>query len=158
MAGQALAAHVRGADPDRYLASLFAPAEKREALWALYAFHAEIARVRDTVSEPMLGEIRLTWWRDVLDELYAGEAPRAHEVVVPLAHLIRSHGIARDPLEALIDARYRDLDPAPFETDGDFLAYLDATAGALMGVAAGLLTPEPPDAWLGAVREAGRVW
>ena len=57
---------VREADRDRYLATLFAPAEHRDALYALYAFNAEIARVRDMAREPMPGEIRLQWWVDVL--------------------------------------------------------------------------------------------
>ena len=33
---------LRTADPDRYLSTLYAPAEKRAALTALYAFDAEI--------------------------------------------------------------------------------------------------------------------
>ena len=66
------AALVREADRDRYLATLFAPAEHRDALFALYAFNVEIARVRELAREPMPGEIRLQWWREVL----AGERAR----------------------------------------------------------------------------------
>src|SRR3990170_5172296 len=65
------AALVREADRDRYLATLFAPAEHRPALFALYAFNAEIARVRDVAREPLPSEVRLQWWRDVLN----GERP-----------------------------------------------------------------------------------
>ena len=60
------AALVREADRDRYLATLFAPAEHRDALFALYAFNVEIARVRELAREPLPGEIRLQWWREVL--------------------------------------------------------------------------------------------
>ena len=60
------AALVREHDRDRYLATLFAPAETRDALFALYAFAAEIGRVRDVAREPMPGEIRLQWWRDAI--------------------------------------------------------------------------------------------
>ena len=65
---------VRNTDKDRFLASLFAPAERREALHALYAFDIEVARVRDLAREPMPGEIRLQWWSDVLSGTRAGEA------------------------------------------------------------------------------------
>lgn len=59
---QALREH----DVDRYLASLLSPPEKRRALVALYAYHAELARVRDSVREPLPGEMRLQYWRDLL--------------------------------------------------------------------------------------------
>ncbi|HTV90379.1 MAG TPA: squalene/phytoene synthase family protein, partial [Stellaceae bacterium] len=62
-----VAALVRRHDRDRYQTALLAPAEKREALFALYAFNYEIARVRETVREPMLGQIRLQWWREAID-------------------------------------------------------------------------------------------
>ena len=62
------------ADYDRYLSALFAPACRREALFALIAFNHEIARIPEAVSEPMLGRIRLQWWREVLEAVYAGRA------------------------------------------------------------------------------------
>ena len=84
------AALVREADRDRYLAALFAPADKRDALFALYAFNVEIARVRDVAREPMPGEIRLQWWREALEGKRDGEA-RAHPVAAALrATLARS--------------------------------------------------------------------
>ncbi len=61
------AALVREADRDRYLATLFAPADRRGALFSLYAFDIEISRIRDVAHEPMPGEIRLQWWREVLE-------------------------------------------------------------------------------------------
>ena len=63
----------RAADYDRYLSAVFAPAARREALFALIAFNHEIARIPEAVSEPMLGRIRLQWWREVLDAVHAGE-------------------------------------------------------------------------------------
>ena len=62
-----LAASVRSADPDRYFSALFAPAGSRPFLFALYAFNAEVARVAETVREPMLGAIRLEWWRETAE-------------------------------------------------------------------------------------------
>jgi len=57
---------LRAGDKDRWLASLFAPADRRPHLHALYAFNLEIARVRELAREAMAGEIRLQWWREVL--------------------------------------------------------------------------------------------
>src|SRR5271156_3271915 len=74
---------VRRHDRDRFQTALFAPAARREALFALYAFNYEIARVRESVREPMLGQIRLQWWREAIDAAYAGAASRRHEVAGP---------------------------------------------------------------------------
>src|SRR5262249_19947316 len=74
---------LRAADKDRFLATLFAPAEHRDALFALYAFNVEIARVREVVHEPVAGEIRLQWWSDVLDDAGRGEVA-AHPVAAAL--------------------------------------------------------------------------
>ena len=80
----------RAADYDRYLSALFAPVGRREALFALIAFNHEIARIPEAVSEPMLGRIRLQWWREVVEAVYAGAPARRHEVAVPLADAIRA--------------------------------------------------------------------
>src|SRR5436309_10149749 len=94
-----LSALVRRHDRDRYQTALFAPAGKREALLALYAFNYEIARVRETVTEPMLGQIRLQWWREVLDAAYVGRSPRNHPVVLPLSTAIHEFGLTREPFD-----------------------------------------------------------
>src|SRR3954465_7509110 len=80
----AVAAIVRRHDRDRYQTALFAPADRREALFALYAFNHEVARVREAVTTPMLGQIRLQWWREIIDAAYAGTPARRHEVATPL--------------------------------------------------------------------------
>src|SRR5438067_12532545 len=80
-----VAALVRRHDRDRFQTVLFAPAARREALFALYAFNSEIARVRESVTEPMLGQIRLQWWRENIAAAYDGGAVRRHVVAEPLA-------------------------------------------------------------------------
>src|SRR5689334_25333145 len=83
-----VAALVRRHDRDRFQTVLFAPAARREALFALYAFNYEIARVRETVTEPMLGQIRLQWWRENIAAAFEGGAIRRHPVVEPLTATI----------------------------------------------------------------------
>ena len=76
-----MAGLVRQHDRDRFLTTLFAPDDRREDLLALYAFNHEVAKTREVVSEPTLGRIRLQWWRDNLEAIYAGQPPRRHGVV-----------------------------------------------------------------------------
>jgi phytoene synthase len=128
------AALVREADRDRYLAALFAPAKRREALFALYAFNMEIARVRDLAREPMPGEIRLQWWRDALSGQRDGEA-RAHPVAAALLESLHRHGIPGERLSNLIDAHDFDLYDDPMARLVDLEAYAEKTQGTLLAVA-----------------------
>lgn len=127
------ALEVRRSDPERFLTCLFAPAERREALFALYAFNQEVAKTRAIVSEPLLGEIRLTWWREAIAEIYEG-MPRQHAVVQALAEAVRTHDLPRAPLERLIVTRGRDLLPEPPADLPALLDYADGTAGTLTGL------------------------
>jgi phytoene synthase len=122
---------LREADRDRYLAALFAPQEKRPALTALDAFNIELARVRDHAREPMPGEIRLQWWREVVDGKRDEEA-RAHPVAAALLDAIEAHDLARETLQAIIDARAFDLYDAPFETMAEWERYAEETDGAVV--------------------------
>ena len=131
--------NLKSVDPDRYRASLFADQTGRNALSVLYAFHAELAKVPELVSEPMLGEIRYQWWRDVIDEIYTGKPVRQHEVSSPLAALIKNSKIPRFWLDKLIDERARDLDPTPFENLDAAQEYCRNTSGVLMEIAAHIL-------------------
>ncbi len=123
---------VRKHDPDRFLLSMFAPPEKREALWALYAFNYEIARTRDVVTEPQLGLIRLQWWRDSLAEIYEGKALTPHPVLDPLAEAIRMHDLPHDLFETLLKARELDLRNHPPATMEELVSYADMTSTPLL--------------------------
>ncbi|HEY4470382.1 MAG TPA: phytoene/squalene synthase family protein [Stellaceae bacterium] len=130
-----LATLVRRHDRDRYQTALFAPAERRQALLALHAFNYEIARVREIVSEPMLGQIRLQWWREVLDGAYAGMPPRQHPVVLPLTAAIREFALSRGYFERLIDSRERDLADAPPASLAMLEAYAEESSAPLIHLA-----------------------
>jgi len=122
---------LRRHDRDRYLYALFAPADRRAAVIALYAFNYEIAKTREVVSEPLLGRIRLQWWRDAIDEAYEGAAAREHEVMIPLASAIRHHRLSREHFHAIIDARGLDLEDAPPASLAALDDYCAATSGRL---------------------------
>lgn len=149
---------VRRYDPDRFLTALYAPADRRDALMTLYAFNLEIAKVRESVSEPMLGEIRLQWWREAIEEAYADGPVRRHAVVEPLAATIRIRGIARAHFERIIDARAFDLDDDPPETVAALCAYAENTSSALVHAVLDVLdAADNPDA-VKAARHLGVAW
>jgi phytoene synthase len=131
MSDPSLAAELRRHDRDRYQTALFAPGERRDALFALYAFNYEVARIREYVREPMLGLMRLQWWRDALDEIYAGKQPRRHEVATPLGAAIVEHRLSKAHFTVLLDARTLDMAEAPPESLVALEDYVAATAGTL---------------------------
>lgn len=126
---------VRVADRDRYLSVLYAPEQKRQALLALYAFNAEIAAIRDRVSEPMPGEIRLQWWRDVIAS-GQGELGAGHPVASALMAAIATNRLPVTAFDNYIEARIFDLydDPMPSRTDLE--GYCGETASAMIQLAA----------------------
>jgi phytoene synthase len=129
---------VRAADRDRYLATLFAPRQHRDALHALYAFNLEIARVRDLAHEPMPGEIRLQWWREVLSGERAGEAA-AHPVAAALGETLARYALDPAPLLVLIDAHTFDLHDEPMALLDDLDRYAVETRSTLLSAAAAIL-------------------
>jgi len=132
MSGPSLAAGLRQHDRDRYQTALFAPAERRDALFALYAFNYEVARIRESVREPMLGLMRLQWWRDAIDDIFAGKPLRQHEVVTSLAQAIAAHGLSKDRFTALLDARAQDMEEMPPESLAALESYAAATSGSVL--------------------------
>ena len=152
--GSPLAALVRRHDRDRYQTALFAPADRREALFALYAFNYEIARVREIVTQPMLGQIRLQWWREVVAAAFAGAPPRQHDVAAPLAAAIRGHALTRSHFDRMIDTRERDLDDEPPATLAALEDYAESTAATLVYLALEVLGVTEPAA-RAAAREVG---
>lgn len=130
---------VKTQDPDRFLLSMFASAERREALWALFAFNAEIAKTRAVVSETQLGLIRLQWWREAIAKIYDSGVVLEHEVIKPLAAAIQKHDLPRDVFETLIYAREFDLeDVLPGNIEG-LLNYADFTSTPLLTLALKIL-------------------
>lgn len=140
------AALVRRHDRERYRTALFAPAARREALFALYAFNYEIARVREAVSQPMLGQIRLQWWREVIDAAFAGGPARQHEVVAPLTAAIRDLRLSRAPFDRMIDARELDLADEPPATLAALEEYAAGTAATVVRLALEILGVREPAA------------
>lgn len=147
---------VRRYDHDRYLCTLFAPARARGAILALYAFNVEVAKVRETVSEPMMGQIRLQWWRELIENAPKGDL-RKHPVAMALGAALRDFRLPAAPLERLLDARERDLVDEPPETLAALEDYGEATAATLLDLALAVLGVRD-DAAREAARHVGIAW
>jgi phytoene synthase len=130
---------VRAGDKDRFLATLFAPQKYRRALYALYAFNLEVARVREAAHEPIAGEVRLQWWREVLEGTGRG-AVEANPVAAALRDVVVRYRLPLTLLGGMIDARAFDLYNEPMASREDFNAYAMGTAAGLLALAARILS------------------
>jgi phytoene synthase len=148
-----IAALVRRHDPDRFLTTLFAPPEHRNALLTLYAFDHELARAREVTSEPHLALIRLYWWREVVE----GQR-RRHEVATPLAALLDSGRLSPEGLLPIIDAHEVESEPC-IESLTEWRTWLLAGAGGIATAAGRLLGVPDPEILrpIGAAFGAARV-
>jgi 15-cis-phytoene synthase len=126
------------ADKERFLASLFAPADRRPSLFALFAFNTEVARVREVAREALAGEVRLQWWRDTLEGRAHGEV-RANPVADALLDTIARHKLPIASLLRLIDARGFDLYDDPMPSQTAFETYARDTSSLLIELAAAIL-------------------
>lgn len=135
MSIEACADLVRRGDPDRFLSAMTARPDDRPALFALYALNLEVARAPWVTAEAMIAEMRLQWWKDAIEEAYSDAEPRRHEVVTPLADIIRTKSLPRAPFDALIAARSWDIYKDPHANDAALWTYLNDTNGALTHLA-----------------------
>jgi phytoene synthase len=139
---------VRGHDFVRYASSLFMPADRRRGLLALYAFNVEIVRVRDQVSQPLPGEIRLQWWTDLLASQRQGQSKdqdhggvEGNPVAAELLWTIREYRLPVEPLARLIEEHQFDLYNDPMPTLAALESYVTDTCAALFALAARIAGP-----------------
>ncbi|MBP0614771.1 phytoene/squalene synthase family protein [Jiella mangrovi] len=151
---------VESDDRDRALSLAFAPQSVRADLAALYAFNVEIARIRDHISQPLPGEIRLQWWRDVItakagteDAPGGGEA--GHPVASRLTEVIARRRLPVAAFDRMLEARIFDLYDDPMPSRGDFEAYAGETASTLIVLAATILSRDDADHIADAAGHAG---
>lgn len=131
---------VRDACPDRYIATLYAPEDKRGPLFALYGFDAEISQIAQRVSEPLPGEIRLQWWRDVIGGERRVEAS-GNPVAAAFVDAVERFELPQQSLANLLDARIFDLYCDPMPSRNDLEGYCGETVSAMFQLAAIVLDP-----------------
>src|SRR5512132_2109311 len=150
------AEEVRRYDNDRFLCTLFAPAAKREALWSIYAFNLELARIRESVSQPILGHMRLRWWMDTLDAI-CDRRPPNHPVALALGETVQRFPVDRHHLDRIVAARATDLEDSAPATVGALIDYAEGTSAAVSAAALDILAATG-DETREAAREVGIAW
>jgi phytoene synthase len=137
------AALVREHDFGRYASTLFVGPDVRRAMFALYAFNVEIMRIRDLVSQPLPGEVRLQWWSDMLAGAGHGGV-EGNPVAAELLSAVRRYSLPVERLTRLIDEHRFDLYNDPMPTMAALDGYLDDTAAALFALAAQIAASASP--------------
>lgn len=144
MSIEACAEMVRAGDPDRHLSAMTAPDAARDNLLTLYAFNLEIARVPWITNEEMIAEMRLQWWLDTIDGIYAGKGS-PHEVGALLANVIEVANLPRSLFDEMINARRFDIYREGHSGMDAFNVYINATSGNLMRLGAMVLGADDAD-------------
>ena len=132
----ALAQLVAKGDPDRHAATLSAPLAAQTRLWPLYAFHLELGRAAWASREPLVAQMRVQFWADVLDAIDTGGTIPAHEVAGPLALVWQEAGLPIALGQQMVAARDWDISTRRFANDAELIAHVQATGGNLMWLAA----------------------
>ena len=142
---------VAAEDRDRFLTAQFAPAAVRDDVLALYAFNSEVAKIRESVSESLLGAMKLQWWRELIGAIYergpllssgassseslSNTPLKGNPVVEALSAAIARHGLTRAYFENLLEARTRDLEEDPPTDIVELEAYAEGTSANLTWLA-----------------------
>lgn len=139
---------VREADPDRWLSSRFvSDLQDRADLMALYALEAELMAIPTRVTQPLLAEMRYTWWAEQLDGVFANTPRVGHPVLEALTDMVARRGVDRAAFDALIGAHIERVHKQPHDLEAFFVGPMQIAATILAG----------PDA-AGQVTEAGKVF
>ena len=125
--------YLKTADPERYLACLYLPEHIRHAAMALYAFDSEISRIPELVSEPMPGEIRIQWWRDLVK---SGGNQGSGPLAEGFMEIVTSKNLPREILDNYLQARIFDLYQDPMPDLGTYEGYLGETVSSLLNLIA----------------------
>lgn len=129
-----LDAQVREADLDRWLSSRFVDdLQARADLITLYAFEAELVAIPSKVTQPMLAEMRFTWWSEQLDGVFTNTPRKGHPVLEALTDLVARHQLSRDKFDALIEAHIGRVHKEPHDLTGFFTGPMQLAVQILAG-------------------------
>jgi phytoene synthase len=135
---------VRTHDFARYASTLFVPTDLRRPLLALYAFNVEISRVREQVTQPLPGEVRMQWWTDMLTGAGHGGV-EGNPVAAELLLTIRNFQLPVDSLTRLIEEHQFDLYNDPMPSMAALEGYINDTAAALFMLGAAIAARPSPE-------------
>ena len=136
-----IASDIRKNDNDRFLCTLLAPEDKREEIFTIYAFNLELSKVKETTKEEMIGLIRFQWWREAIEEIYAGKV-RKHDVVERISEIAKKYAMPKNLFLDAIDEREKELAPICFQTKAELENYVDKATGNIFRLVAKILSVE----------------
>lgn len=134
-----LASEVKSNDYYRFICCLFAPEVMRERLFSLYVFNYEISKVKDIISEPMVGHIRISWWREAIEEIYVGKPARQHEILKSLQQAINETALPKEMLVGIMDANQNQIEFVSPRNIADLESVANQTSTGLLEVSLYLL-------------------
>ncbi|WP_455475605.1 phytoene/squalene synthase family protein [Bartonella sp. B17] len=145
---------LRATDRDRYISVLFVPKEKRRALAALYAFNAEVARIHENVRDPLIGEMRLRWWYDAIDnnEMHSS---KSNPILNDLFMAITSFNLPKSAFLQYCDAHILDLYHEPIPTIHDLESYCGKTASIILQLSCQILDFDAAQKFTDACKHGG---
>jgi phytoene/squalene synthetase len=126
---------LKESDPLRFRSIMAAPEKLRPYYFVIFALNVEVSRAPYLTKEPLIADIRLQWWLDVLDEIIGDKTVRKHAVATPLSKCI-GKGQAKE-LKKFVLARKWDIHSDEFNSLTALNNYLYETTGILFQVAAG---------------------
>ena len=125
---------VRNYDYHHYLCLLHLPPAMRKAAFALRAFNVETARAMDVSSDPKIGLMRLFWWQEAIDKIFANKLIQ-HPAAQALSSVISEQKISKHWLKRSMQARINDASREEHtipETVGDLEAYAEDTVSTIL--------------------------
>ncbi|KAL1930794.1 hypothetical protein VTP01DRAFT_10956 [Rhizomucor pusillus] len=122
---------VRQRDYDAYLCIPFFPKELRTAQYAIRAFNVELASIRESVSNPTIGKMRMQFWKDAIDNIYKGKAPQ-QPIAIALEDALKTCKLSSMWFKRIISERTTNLDDHQFMTIKDMESYSENTASSLL--------------------------
>ena len=90
-----------------YYSFMFLPAERRQAITALYAFCREVDDVVDECHDLSLAQTKLEWWRQEVGRIYGGLP--THPVGHALKDVLKGFRLPQEQLLEIIDGMAMDL-------------------------------------------------
>jgi 15-cis-phytoene synthase len=137
--------------PEAQLALAYTPRARRDGLAALLALDATLAAVLRTTREPMVGQMRLTWWHDALTRLDAGPPP-AEPVLAALTQHVLPHDVTGTELAGLVEGWEALLEDDPLP-DAALQAFAAGRGGRLFVLGGRVLGSD-----FAGLQPAGEAW
>lgn len=134
--------NLKNFDKSSYLACLLMGDAHRLPIAVLYVFNAEIARIRNMIREPLPGEIRLQWWREVTAENARKDEASANPLSNALNQIIEQYDLSRVSFDGYCRARIFDLYDDPMPDFATYEGYCGETASILLQLSCQIISQE----------------